>query len=349
MPSEHALIGGLLGIAVGDAIGLPYENLRPWRGRALLGEPDRHHFVFGRGMTSDDTEFACMTLQSWIAASGDVERFQADLAARFRWWLISIPLGGGFATYAASLRLCLGWNRSSAGISSAGNAPALRALMLGAAIDDVDTWKRFVAASTALTHTDPQAEWGSLTMALAAQMARETWPFSGGSFLDRLAALLPDEATAEFVPVIRKAIEAAEGGIATTNFAIEMQWENGISGYILHTVAIALHSALRHPGDYREAVMQVIRCGGDADSTAAVTGGLLGVGLGSDAIPGEWLEGIWEPQRTIPWMRDLAITAARAESSSPPELSFLPLLGRNALFAGVVFYHIFRRWLPPYW
>ena len=58
--SSDAVLGALLGCAVGDAIGLPYEGLSKRRGIRLLGAPDRHRFLFGRGMVSDDTEHTCM-------------------------------------------------------------------------------------------------------------------------------------------------------------------------------------------------------------------------------------------------------------------------------------------------
>ena len=50
------IVGSILGTAVGDAIGLPYEGMSKRRGVRLLGEPTRHRFFFGRGMVSDDTE-----------------------------------------------------------------------------------------------------------------------------------------------------------------------------------------------------------------------------------------------------------------------------------------------------
>lgn len=50
------VIGSLLGTAVGDAIGLPYEGLSRRRALKLLGKPTKHRLFFGKGMVSDDTE-----------------------------------------------------------------------------------------------------------------------------------------------------------------------------------------------------------------------------------------------------------------------------------------------------
>jgi len=51
--------GLLLGQAVGDALGLPWEGLSRRRAVKMFSTPDRYRFLFGRGMISDDTEHAC--------------------------------------------------------------------------------------------------------------------------------------------------------------------------------------------------------------------------------------------------------------------------------------------------
>lgn len=71
--TPHPITGCLLGTAVGDAIGLPYEGLTRQRAARLLGAPDRHRLLFGRGMVSDDTEHTCMVAQALIVSGGDPE------------------------------------------------------------------------------------------------------------------------------------------------------------------------------------------------------------------------------------------------------------------------------------
>ena len=96
----------------------------------------------------------------------------------------------------------------------------------------------------------------------------------------------------------------------------------------------------------------MIQCGGDADTTAAIVGGIVGAGVGSEGIPRELLAGIWESPRSMAWMRTLGEALAVAINGKTPEplarLNPLVLLVRNLFFLVVVLYHGFRRLAPPY-
>ncbi len=54
-------------------------------------------------------------------------------------------------------------------------------------------------------------------------------------------------------------------------------------------LAIALYCALRHPDDLEAGIVAGANHDGDSDSTAAMTGQLLGASLGEAAIPRRWL------------------------------------------------------------
>ena len=135
--NRDAIIGCILGTAVGDALGLPYEGVSPKRAARLLGPPDRYRFFFRRGMISDDTEHTCMVAQSLIDAGGDVPTFTRRFARRLRWWILALPAGVGKATARSGIKLWLGASPEKAGVFSAGNGPAMRAAIFGAALDDV--------------------------------------------------------------------------------------------------------------------------------------------------------------------------------------------------------------------
>lgn len=79
MPKTPSTAGSLLGVAVGEALGLPYEGLSARRAGKMLDTPNRYRLLFGRGMVSDDTEHTCMVAQAVIAAGGDVDIFRGKL------------------------------------------------------------------------------------------------------------------------------------------------------------------------------------------------------------------------------------------------------------------------------
>ncbi|MDP1799271.1 MAG: ADP-ribosylglycohydrolase family protein [Planctomycetaceae bacterium] len=346
-----AVTGAILGCAVGDALGLPYEGLSKRRGVRLLGEPDRHRFVFGRGMVSDDTEHTVMVAQALCTAPNDPERFAQELGRRLRWWLLGVPAGIGLATLRSIVKLWLGFGPPHSGVFSAGNGPAMRSPVLGAAIDDLDVLQRFVRASTTLTHTDPKAYHGAWVTALAAWCAKRGID-TADEFFRQYRDVVQNDSSDEFESLMTNVERSVAAGESTAAFAEQIGCGRGVSGYVYRTVPVALHAWLSHPRDYRRSVDAVIRCGGDTDTTAAIVGAIVGAGVGPNGIPQAWIDGLWEWPRTVGWMKTLAASTANAieMSESVPAPSVFPGIGliRNAIFFGIVLGHIARRMLPPY-
>lgn len=210
-----------------------------------------------------------------------------------------------------------------------------------------------VRVSTRLTHTDPKAEHGALAVALATFQSSQG-ATSPAVFLGVLRAALAEKGAAadELVALIERAAASAARGETTERFAERLGLASGVSGYIYHTVPVALHAWLRHAGDLEAAVGGVIACGGDTDTTAAITGGIVGAGVGAAGIPPAWLSGLAEWPRGTGWLANLGErlvnTMAGGEARSPLPFFWPALLLRNALFLGVVLYHGLRRLLPPF-
>lgn len=350
MAHKH-IVGSILGTAMGDAIGLPYEGLSPRRASRLLGPPHRHRLLFGRGMVSDDTEHTCMVAQSIIASGSDVGAFQRQLSRRLRIWLLGLPAGVGSATLRSILRLWIGFGAERSGVFSAGNGPAMRAPIIGAAIDDLDLLRQLVRASTRITHTDPKAEYGALAVALSSRMARQNETVAGSDFLDQLKASLNTDGD-ELVFLVGDAVDSVDSGQSTVAFADSIGLAKGVSGYVYHSVPVAIHAWLSNQRDFRTAVTQVVECGGDTDSTGAIVGGIVGASVGKDGIPSDWLDRLFEWSRTVEWMERLAEQMESVSQSDVPVRPIgLPVYGvlpRNLFFLAVVLYHGFRRLLPPY-
>jgi ADP-ribosylglycohydrolase len=213
--------------------------------------------------------------------------------------------------------------------------------------------KQFVRVSARITHTDPKAEYAAMAVALAAHIAGTGEQIQPGKFLDRLQLFLDDDEPAnELVDLLAQAVDSVSVGQTTEEFAADLGLGKGVSGYAYHSVPVAIHAWLAHPSDFREAVLSVIRCGGDADSTGAIVGGIVGCRVGREGIPDKWLQGLWEWPRTVKWIERLAdgVFECRmsGEMRKPPRLPVMGVLIRNLLFLVIVLGHGFRRLFPPY-
>jgi len=343
-----AFAGCILGTAVGDALGLPFEFLGTRRAVHLFGERDRYHFFFGRGMVSDDTEHTCMTAQSLIAAGDDVRHFARDLAWRLRWWMAALPAGAGWATLRSIFKLWIGFSPEKSGVFSAGNGPAMRSAIIGVRWGhEPEILKNFIRASTILTHTDPKAYYGALAVALAAYQSAQGRS-SPAKYMEQLRDMLAGENAGEFIELIEKAAQSADRMETTTCFAVSQGLEKGVSGYIFHTVPVVLHAWFVHGNDFRTALNAVIACGGDTDTTGAIIGGIAGAGAGKAGFPRTWLENFGDWPRNVAWLEKLAAQLASGKMQKPVRLPLVPLLARNLFFMMIVLFHGFRRLFPPY-
>ncbi len=352
--AEHAFKGCLLGAAAGDALGLPYEGMSPARGGRMFPDRGRHHFLFGKGMVSDDTEHACFVAQALVESRGECEAFEERLARSLRWWLVGLPAGVGWATLRSILKLWLGFPPRSSGVFSAGNGPAIRSPVIGLALGQSrERLCRYVRISTRITHTDPKAYQGALAVALAAYWSGMRAAMDSERFLADLSALLIDEVAEELLDLLSLAADSANHGEPVKDFARSIGSQRGISGYIYHTVPCVLQVWFRYPDDYSTAVQEIISAGGDTDTTAAILGAIIGAKVGKEGIPAAWLGNIIEWPRSIRWMERLAAalaeTAAGQGAATRSPGYFLPgIVIRNAGFLLIVLFHGLRRLGPPY-
>lgn len=351
-PLERALTGSMLGTAVGDALGLACEGLSPQRQLKMFPSLDNYGLLFGTGMISDDTEHTVMVAQSLIESGGDEPRFARDFAWRLRGWLMALPAGVGLATGRAIIKLWLLFPPTHSGINSTGNGPAMRAAVLGVAYgDDPDKLARLNRISTRITHRDDRAEHGALAVALAAHLsATSDAVLSAQQFVDLMAARLPPQS--ETLAAIRAVAASLAAGEPAAAFVAGLGSKNGVSGYMLHTLPAVLHVWLRHQDDYIGGVTELIRLGGDSDSTAAILGGIIGARVGRAGIPPHLLHNLRDWPRSTGFIESVARRLAQARLANTrlhAVRSFmLATPVRNLFFLAVVLTHGFRRLLPPY-
>lgn len=341
---ENAILGTLIGTAVGDSLGLPMEGLSPARQRRLFPGALRHRLIGHFGLTSDDTEHTFLLAQALLESPGDAHHFQRTLARKLRWWLLALPAGVGFATLRAILKLWIGFPPRLSGIYSAGNGPAMRSALLGVLLADHDQRRQFVQASSEITHRDPRANLAALAIAETAR-----WMMQRRSDIQEFtASLIELSSLTEWRDVMTKLHRALQAGMAVPEFAREIGGDRGVSGYALRSVPVAIFAALRHAEDFDIALEEAIACGGDTDTVGAMVGAMVGARVGADGIPQQWQAGIVEWPRRKSLFPPLAQRLASRSKADPIAYCWPATPLRNLAFLLVVLAHGLRRLLPPY-
>jgi ADP-ribosylglycohydrolase len=340
------LAGVLLGTALGDALGLPAEGVRPRVIARRFGRMDRFRLLGRTGFVSDDTEQAALVAESLVRAPRDLAACVRAFRRSLRGWFLRLPFGLGLATLRACLRLIVGLRRT--GVASAGNGAAMRTAVAGVFFhDDAERRRACASALATVTHTDPRAVAGAVAVAdLAAACAEATATDEAARFAchDAARAVIAE-------PALGAALDRARALACAGAAAGEAASVLGTSGFVLHSVPFAAFCFLRFGGEPRAALVEAIAAGGDTDSNAAIVGAWVGALHGAAALPGDLVARLHDGPFGPAHLRALAaaLTAARAgAAAAPPRYSRLAALARNLLLYPVVLAHGLRRLLPPW-
>lgn len=277
-------IGCLVGAAVGDALGAPFEFGAAGQWSRRFPEPvlggigemvGGGGFAWAPGQFTDDTEMAVIVAESLLACGG----FDADdQLLRFRAWgahandvgnLTREVLGCGLPAAEAAQRVL----ESRRGRHTAGNGSIMR-VASGALYFAPAGREATVAAALALsavTHADSLCQW---SVAVAHEMIRLALEgdeaFAG---VDAVVELMPADVRAVLEPLLDVAWTPAAGGPS--------------NGSAMGALARAVW-ALRTNDSFAGAMTAVIDLGDDTDSVAAVTGALAGARWGIQQVPSRW-------------------------------------------------------------
>ncbi|GAB7045755.1 ADP-ribosylglycohydrolase family protein [Catenuloplanes indicus] len=279
--------GAVVGSAVGDALGAPFEfgpaGAFAARFPVLGGGPNEMCGGGGwePGEATDDTQMAVLVADS-LLERGRLD--PADVFARFRRWAAAEPKDIGLQTEIV-LTGGLPWDRAAADHAArhrraAGNGSLMRATTAAVHFAARGRAATMAAGRTlsALTHGDPAAGEGCAAY----------------HELIRIAVAGGDVPAA--VPATVAALHPGERDRWAT--VLDPSWEPGdateSNGAVWPTLGCALW-ALRTTGTFPDAVRAAIDLGGDTDTIAAVTGGLAGAVYGLDAIPRRWRDRLFVP------------------------------------------------------
>jgi ADP-ribosylglycohydrolase len=290
------VLGGLLGVCIGDALGVPVEGVpRSY----LKAEPVRG---FGRresfrqappGWWSDDSSLTLCLAECLVRGDLDLHL----IARTFCRWLYEghwTPGGRAFGIGRTTAR-ALERIRSGAGPLEAGER--------GEFSNGNGSLMRILPMAFYL-YTEPEAEPYEAVHAISAiTHAHPRSMMACGMYVMMALHLLNSVSIVESYELMCK---EASRRYAENPFAGEMNHfrrvldnslnrltedEISSSGYVVDTLEAALWCLLRG-GSFKESVLRAVNLGGDTDTTAAVAGGLAGVHCGKGSIPMEWISAV---------------------------------------------------------
>lgn len=285
---KHRAIGSLLGSAIGDALGAPFEFGPAGRWSAAFAEPvlvghgemtGGGHFGWKPGEFTDDTQMALALAESIVACDGfdpahTFDRFQAwarsatDIGTRTATALFSDEGWRNAAKYAHDKLGDSGSNGSVMRIAPVGIA----GVRWGG-----DTTMRVALEQSVLTHWSTMAGTGAV---IVAELIRRI--IVTGEFTNLIEPVLLD--VADHVPTENVADYAVllDESFDPTTFV------GPSNSSALVCVAQAVW-AVRTTASFADAVAAAIDLGGDTDTVAAVTGAIAGAFYGLQRIPVRWV------------------------------------------------------------
>ena len=289
MNKTNSLKGGLYGLLIGDALGVPYEfhlaATIPPRELIDMTPPARFrrsHAGIKPGTWSDDGALALCLLDSLIEKDGlDL----ANLASKFLAWggsgYLTVDrrvLDIGIQTSRALENLKGGTPPETAGpsdVRSNGNGSLMRALPL--ALWHRGSDEELVAlahAQSLLTHGHVHSLVCCALYVLVAKRLlerkamTEAWDRAGKQLADIYHGS-PHASALDFV------------------LSVEQQEPQG-SGYVVDSLWSAKSAC--QESTFAGVVRAAVAFGNDTDSTACIAGGLAGIHFGFDAIPLRWMD-----------------------------------------------------------
>ena len=262
----------LIGLSAGDAFGAqhfvpggPADPPWPW---------------------TDDTEEACCLVAALTRGdehSLDRDHFAELLGRHFDPYR---GYGPGAVVMLRQIREGTPWPIAAAaafdGQGSAGNGAAMRAAPLGAwHADSLARAAEQGFRAAEVTHAHPEGIAGAVAVTVAAAAAAAAR--LNGEPVDLLAVVAAHTPHSR----VRDALTAARAISGAAEAAYELG--NGSGALALDSVPFALWAAARHLTDYRAAITTCVAAGGDMDTAAAMTGGIVAAHVGAEGVPKDWV------------------------------------------------------------
>lgn len=312
--------GALAGLALGDALGMPTQEMSPAQIRAVYGRitglvdgDASQPYAPGMpaGSVTDDTEQALLIASLLVrgrgSSSGRVALNAVEFAHALLAWEDSMIERGsldllGPSTKAALERVRAGEDPLTVGGAGTTNGAAMRVTPIGIAVStaDPEAFAEAVWSSCRVTHATRQGFQSAALVAAAVSMgidaARSTSPNLRGllwkavTYVDSLperGAWTPDP---DVIAATRRAMQLA---VNPASSSLECLVEQvGTSVASAHAIPMAFALLARDPSP--QALLDAANLGGDTDTIGAIAGAILGAALGVEVLPADSLSMIEE-------------------------------------------------------
>ncbi len=304
---QKAIYGAMVGIAVGEALGLARQGFSRRLGLWLFGRgPLRYQAAPRIGVAGPRLHASLTAGQAILRSYQKQAVFLKHSQRRLRWYLVTNPLWLSPRLVLVGFRLFWPSKEEERGIPSLGTELLARNLVLSTALQGtgvrVDRWVEGLAK---LTQSNPEIAEASTLIANAGHLASFCDPES----LD--VAEVWRELTSETIDphlgtMMDQMLPMLEHGFSVQMVAKKMGWGEGVPSQPYPVALIAIYSWLRHSYRFRKAVEPAILLGGDTASVGAIVGGLAGIHLSHHKVPPDWLKRMacWPHDRD--WMKHLS-------------------------------------------
>ena len=367
-PRFSRAYGALAGLALGDALGMPTQEMSPAQIRAVYGHitglvdgDASQPYAPGMpaGSVTDDTEQALLVASLLVrgrgSSSGRVALDAGEFAHALLAWEDSMIARGsldllGPSTKAALELVRAGEDPLSVGGAGTTNGAAMRVTPIGIAVStaDPEAFADAVWSSCQVTHATRQGFQSAALVAAAVSMGID-WDtpsasdmtallWKAVSYVDSLperGAWTPDP---DVVAATRRAMQLVANPASSSLECLVEQVGTSVASAQAIPMAFALLA--RDPSP--RALLDAANIGGDTDTIGAIAGAILGAALGEQVLPADSLSMIEEVSHlNLPSvalelleLRDQALVG-RQEESAPASSPTSPA-GRVVLMGQIL-------------
>lgn len=284
--------GGIWGLIVGDALGLPFEFKSPYYMKehpaiSMVGGGTWNQPV---GTWSDDSGLTLATMGAIIKNKGSID-YDKIMKEFVRWAVRGEytqnpghpPFDYGNTTIKGINNYINGFSVFESGLKGEennGNGSLMRILPLAFTNSNY----KDIEMVSSLTHAHPRSKIGCV---LYCEICRQIMKGGKSTFCDYVN---------KAGTIIQRYYED-NPELDYYQRIFDNDFEEGVTGgmYIVDTLESAIYS-IKYSDDFESSLLMAVNLGGDTDTVGAVCGGLAGIYYGFDDIPKEWLSSIYNSE-----------------------------------------------------